>query len=321
MTSGLTVDDKDTSVKNLDLEGFANLFGIEPAQMPEDCVRMIAQQDFRYRHFSKEERDALILSVMKRIDTDSIVAGPDRKDKWEKGWQENLDQFINKKFAADALVPKYLRPGQPVRLFQDYVQPMTEDFEVRWLRVFTRWLFQTYFRPYDAVYEFGCGSGINVEHMASIFPDKKLFGMDWAQSSVNIVNGLSKVYGPRVTGRTFDFFHPDRELRIAANSAVMTLGALEQTGQRYEEFVRYLVDSKPALCVTVEPTIEWYDPNNLTDYLAIKFHQRRGYWQGFIDLLNDYQKKGRVQILKTKRSYFGSLLVEGYSQTVWRVLE
>ena len=77
---------------------------------------------------------------------------------------------------------------------------------------------------------------------------------------------------------------------------------------------------RPALCVHVEPIVEWYDARTPFDEAARAFHKARGYWEGFPWRLHLLDQAGRIEILKQKRSGFGSLYLEGYSQIVWRPL-
>jgi hypothetical protein len=306
--------------RKLELADFARLFATTTDDFPKECVRLVRENDFVYRQPRGGARDDLVLSVLKKIALPELtVAGDDgAKARWERGWLENLHSFAGKRFEPSALVPKYFRKNQAVRLNQDYVIPRDPRFELNWYRVFTRWLFQKYFRGIDVIYEFGCGSGINVATLAEIFPEKKIVGLDWTRASKKIIDKLAKVHGWNVEGRIFDFFKPDRTLELAENSAVLTIAALEQTGRRYEPFLSYILKAAPSICVNIEPICEWYDESNLVDYLAIMFHRRRGYWENFPKRLKELEKGGKVEILKSKRSYFGSLFIEAYSQIIWR---
>lgn len=306
--------------RKLGLGDFAVLFGTKTSDFPKDCVRLIRENDFSYRELRRSERDNVILMVLKGVvSPDLTVAGDEgARARWEKGWSENLRSLTSVDFDPSSLVPKYIRPSQAVRLNQNYVMPRDAQFEFNWYRVFTRWLFGKYFRSVDTVYEFGCGSGINVATLAQMFPEKKIVGLDWTLASKKIIGKLAKVHGWDVEGRVFDFFRPDRSLELGENSGVLTIGALEQTGRRYESFLNYLLKASPAICVNIEPICEWYDENNIVDYLAIMFHRRRGYWENFPNRLNELESEGKIVTLKTKRSYFGSLFIEGYSQSIWR---
>ncbi len=308
--------------ETLGVEDFAGLFGTSVDALRGHCQTLIAQSDFRYRTLFGRERDQVLLDVLKQVDSGQFtVAGKERKKQWEKGWAENLESFREHDRDFSKLVPKYIRSHQPARLNQNYVIPVDPNFELNWYEIFQHWLFTAFFKEAKVVYEFGCGSGINLAKLARLYPDKRYVGLDWAAPSTEIVDEMARVYGWNMKGRLFDFFHPDESLKIEEGSIVFTVGALEQTGRNYEAFLQYLLRGSEALCVNIEPIVEWYDQTNLVDYAAIRFHTQRKYWEGFPNRLKELDRAGRVEILKMKRSYFGSLFVEGYSQTIWRPLE
>ena len=303
----------------LTLEDFARLFGTTIDGISPECRLLIDQHDFQYRPLTQNERDDVLLEVLKRIESEQFsLAGKAGKERWEKGWAENRDGFLKGSRDPAELIPKYIRPGQHVRIDQQYAKTPDPNFELNWYEIFRLWLFQTYLADIETVYEFGCGSGFNLAALAKLYPSKKYYGLDWAQASVDIANELGKTYGWDMHGLLFDFFAPDRDIRIKENSAILTIGALEQTGTDYGAFLEYLLDSCPKLCIHIEPIIEWYDENNLVDYTGIRFLQKRKYWSGFPKQLEELERKGRAEIVKSKRSYFGSLYVEGYSQIIWR---
>jgi hypothetical protein len=308
--------------RSLTIEHFSKLFGTSASEIPRECQRLIKEKDFRYRNLEGKERDGAILSVLKRIASKELTVAGDSgaRERWEKGWGENLSALEGGGNNLRSLNPRYIRPNPTLRLDQNYIKSSDPEFELNWYEIFSRWLFLKYLSDVDAIYEFGCGSGINVAALARLFPKKKIVGLDWAMSSKRIIERLAENYGWNVEGRVFDFFHPAKTLRLPPNSAVLTIGALEQTGTRYEPFLKYLVDSSPAICVNIEPICEWYDPENLIDHLAIMFHKRRGYWENFPGFLHALESRRKVEILKTKRSFFGSEFIEGYSQTIWRPL-
>lgn len=301
------------------MDDFARLFGVPTDALPASCRALIASGDFQYRSLTREERDRVLLDVLRRIDSGQFTtAGEAGKPRWEKGWAENLDGFRKSGADLSQLVPKYIRPHQAVRLDQDYVMPSDAHFELRWFEVFQQWLFATYFRDAQVVCEFGSGSGINLAALAALYPDKRYIGLDWAVSATEIVEEMARAYGWNMRGERFDFFHPERGVAIDKGATVFTVGALEQTGRNHEAFLAYLLDRSPSLVVNIEPIVEWYDESQLVDYAAIRFHRQRNYWEGFPARLQQLEAEGKVEILKAKRSFFGSLYLEGYSQLIWR---
>lgn len=303
----------------LTITDFADLFGTTPDELPQACVDMIDKGNWAYTPFSQPERDKLILDFLLRIrDRQFSFVTEGDKTRWIEGWGENLEGFDQSNGDIDALLPKYIRPNMPVRLLGDFVKTEDPYFEKHWYEVFREWLFLTYFKEFDHIFEFGCGSGFNVARLSEMYPDAVVHGLDWALPSVQIVEKLRTKNGLNTQGHLFDFFEPDENIEIPPNSVVLTIGALEQTGYRNSKFLDFLVDKRPALVVHIEPTFDWYDESSLIDYLAITAHELRNFWRGYHEKLHQLEEQGRVNILKTKRADFGSLVLEGYSQTIWQ---
>lgn len=305
--------------RRLSLPDFARLFGTVSRDIPQSTQSMIRRYDFGYRYLTRQQRDEVILTVLKRTSSPALTVAGDKGawSRWERGWSENLSEFARSRNMA-RLVPKYIRRGQPLRLFGDYATPSQKDFELNYFRILRKWLFEKYLERVESVYEFGCGTGYNLAALAKIYPDKNLFGLDWSKASIKIVNSLSRIYGWKMHGLPFDFSAPNTSLDIKPNSAIMTFTALEQTGTKYGKFLRFLMKKKPAICIHVEPIVEWYDQHDLLDYLAIVFHKRRHYLEGFVPELMRLKSREKLEILKLQRSHFGSLYTDGYSQVIWK---
>lgn len=298
---------------------FARSFGITEAELFPAVLELIGRFDFRFQTLDRAERDQVILDILQKIDTNAFSkVGEHRKDVWEKSWSENLNEFATKGFALEKLVPRFVRPNPIVRFQKDFVRAQDPQFEYRYFSVFRHWLYLKYLQDAQTVYEFGCGSGYNLVALAEVYPKMKIFGLDWAESSVNLVNLIAKNHGLDLTGRRFDFFAPDETLKLEPRSVALTMCALEQVGPRFEEFLQYLLRQSPQLCINMEPTLELYDSTNLVDYTAIRYHTHRQYLNGFLTRLRQLAAEGRIEILKEQRLQFGSLYHEGYTYVVWR---
>lgn len=305
--------------ESLELKDFARLFGITVDDFDDECRELIAKTDFRYTKVSPEKCDEIILQIIKKIDSGQLKrAGKEGKDRWEKGWSENLQDFIASEYDLAELVPKYVRPNQVLRLYCDYVMPSDAQFELNFFAVLRLWLFKEYLKEFDSIYEFCCGTGYNLPILARLFPEKELYGLDWPNASIEIVNLIGRKLGMKITGYLFDMFSPDYKLEIAENSAIMTIGGLEQLGKDHQAFVQFLIEKVPKLCIHVEPICELYDENNLVDYLAIKFHKARNYLTNFLINLQRLESENRIEIIKTQRVHFGSLYHDGWSLVIWR---
>ncbi len=306
-------------IYKLVLNDFARLLRTSPKAIPRECRDLINKFDFRYRKINQLQRNQIMLSVLRRLDSNELPkSGKRNKARWEKGWSENLKDFIEHNYNIEKLVPRYVRSNQPMRLYGDYIIPLDPHFEINWYTIFRIWFFSEYLKEAAAIYEFGCGSGYNLPILAKLFPEKELHGLDWVVASRKIVNKLAQRYGYNMKGHLFDMFSPDEKLNFKANSAVLTMGGLEQLGENYKKFLRYLLQKKPLVYIHMEPFIELYNQDSLFDYLAIKFHKKRRYLGNYLASLKKLEAKNKIKIIKINRVSLGSLYQEGYSFVVWK---
>jgi len=279
-------------MKSLNVEDFANSFGTTINGFSNELMTLISNMDFRYHVYEGKARDQLILKILKAIDNDrQLVGAEERKDVWLKGWEENLNSFIENEFDFEALTPKFIRKDRPVRYNGQYIQPNNTSFELDFNTIFRSWLFQNYFSEYENIYEFGCGTGFNLVLLDKLLPGRSLHGLDFVKSSVDLINLIGEKKDINLKGHLFDMVTPDENLEIAENSAVFTFGAIEQLASKYENFIDFLIDRKPRLCAHIEPTVELYNEDELIDYLSIKFHKKRGYTEGLLPYLQELEKK------------------------------
>jgi len=268
-----------------------------------------------YRVLEGEDEQAVIDLLTTLIPTLNCAGTIDR---WEKGWQENLEAFRKSGDVAD-LRPKYIRKHQPLRLNGEFIRARDPDAEAKWYEQFFAGIADKWLAGHDRIFEFGCGSCHNVAWLAKHFPKAHIYGLDWAQSTMEIVNEL-RLHGIAVGGEErFDFFKPTSSYNVAG-AAIFTVGALEQTGLRWRPFLDWLRKMKPAICVHIEPFVEWYDSANPVDRTAIAAHDARGFLRDFAPVLTFLHDQGVVEILHQERTGFGSLWIEGYSQLIWRPL-
>lgn len=301
-------------MKNLRLCDFQSLLG---GTLPKTCIDMIETHDWSYETIEGAELNSLVADILGRVALKnfSLVKTSDNS-RWIKGWSENLAAYKASGNIKD-LEPKYVRSGLPLRLFGRFIKPNDPDFEKHWYRLFQEYIFRSHLDKASTIYEFGCGSGINVALLAEMYPDKKIVGLDWAQPSGEICDEIGR-RGGNVEGRLFNFFDPDCDLLFDKNSAVFTFGALEQTSDRWGSFIEFLLSRRPELCVFIEPIYEWYDPINLGDWLAMRVHDTRGFMKGLRPYVHALVRDGDALMVRDKRAWFGSLLLEGYSQLIFK---
>lgn len=308
-------------IYNFELKDFAGFFGTTVEDIPEVCRKIIKKNDFRYCRVSTLKQTKLMGEINKRIDGDYFfIAGKKAKPIWQKRWLSQLKNFVAEDFQASALIPKYVK--KPVhdtycRFDRGFIAPLDENFELNWKRVFKYWLFGKYLKNVDHIYEFGCGTGINMAILAELFPQKKLHCSDWVDSSKKIAEHMSKQYNWNVSGHVFDMFHPDSKLKIEKNSAFLTFASLEQMGTEYKEFIKFAVKNRVDLFVNVEPIEELFDKTIPLDALAVKFINKRHYLSNYLTYLRCLQANGKIKIQKIQRIYPGSFYQE-LSYIVWR---
>ena len=303
------------------LQDFADSFGTTVEDIPVVCRELIKNGNFWYSIPKGSERDDIILGVLKRIDEDKqIIGAEERKTIWENGWAESLEEFKSSNYDPKTLVPKFIRKDQIIRFKQDYIIPSSPTFELDYMNVFRLWLFDKYFKDCDPIYEFGCGTGFNLLVLSKLFPEKVLKGSDFVPSSVELVNQMGKTYNLNLTGFLFDMIIPDTSIKLEKGSGIFTFGAVEQLASKFDPFLQYILDQTPKICVHIEPTLELYDETNLVDYLALKFYRKRGYTQGFLSRLRELEAQNKIELIKVKRLYFGSLYLEGYMYIIWRII-
>ena len=216
--------DNSQNWKYLDKSDFESIFALE---VPDEAAALINQLDLGYRFLTREERDSQILKTLCILDEPLVSSGPKRLEAWEKGWEQNLQDYIVSNYDEAALLPYYYRRGQTImRLRGDYILPKSPHFEAHFLSVLQVIIAHAYFRNVSSIYEFGCGPGHNLLAFGRIVPGKTYHGLDWASASGKIFSladsRANKAHpGNRFYGHLVDLFHPDPEFHVDPDSAFL----------------------------------------------------------------------------------------------------
>lgn len=304
---------------HLSPDDLARLFGAERNDILQSCAPHLETHDWAYRRLTPVERDRMIVTALDKTDRDRDAAtGEDRREAWQSGWSENLEAYTASG-RLDDLVPRYIRPGETIRLLGDYAQPRNPDFVREYTRMYRAWLVDRYFADATEIYEYGCGPGSHTTYLAERLR-VPVCGLDWVQASVDILNEVRRRNELPVRGRLFDFFNPDPDVVPGPGAVVLTFGALEQVERRFGAFLDHLLNARPLRCVHVEGFDELYDPASLLDALALRYHRCRGYLSGFLTELRTLQEAGRIVIETVHRQRFGTRFNDTFSLVVWRPL-
>lgn len=277
--------------------------------------------DIRCRKMNQAERDGWIRRMVQALVEESPSrAGKSRQGDWETGWGQNLAAFREDP-TFESILPKYFGKYPVLRFCGDLVVPDGPGCEYAMLSALQYWLFHRWLADAPSVYEFGCGTGHNLFRVREVNPTARLYGCDWAASSNELIaamaeNGLLGDLAPM----RFDLFRPDRSRKLDSGAAVYTMAALEQVGTEFGPFLDFLIESRPSVCLHIEPVAELLNQERLMDYLSVRYFEKRGYLRGFLDELRRREAAGQLEILKAARTNVGSLFIEGYSAVVWRPL-
>ncbi len=303
-------------MKKINLKDLEKSYGVE--SFSSDFANSLEKANLSYEELSADEARQVASDITQKIDAEQFTkVGQHRENIWRDAWEDVWLAFEKSGYDIAELDPKFMSAAPIIRLNQRFVKALNPRFELAFFALFRNWLFETYLKEIDHVFEFGCGSVFNLAALAQLYPQKKLTGLDWAPASQKIAKALAGHHQMNLVGRRFDFFNPDVSLEIPDNSAVMTFCALEQIGGNFGQILDFILSKKPKIVLHMEPTIEYYDPENTTDALAIRYHKWREYLDGYYTRLRALEVEGKIKILKSKRLYFGSLYHESYSCHVW----
>jgi cyclopropane fatty-acyl-phospholipid synthase-like methyltransferase len=186
--------------------------------------------------------------------------------------------------------------------------------------VLRRLIFDMFLSESSTIAEPGCGTGINLLLMAEQFPHARFIGCDWAQPSCDILAEMARQTGRSIEGHIFNMLTASGwdGAGIDANTAVVTVHAMEQLGPRWQAFADFLCRRRPSLCLHIEPLLELYDADSAFDDRARRYHSKRNYLTGFYPYVVELVRAGQATLLAARRVRFGGLHHEAYSILAWR---
>jgi hypothetical protein len=276
---------------------------------------------FELKRVEGVERDTLILQIIDMIyHTPLKESGAHRQAEWEIGWGENLEK-LKVSENASSLVPGYFSVNPICRLGSELYRANSPAVEPALLRVLQIDLLKKFSPNASHVYEFGCGSGNNLFNIREALPGIEITGLDWARSSQAIISQMiKKGLLDHVASKYFNFFEPDYTFDLLPGSTVLTCASLEQIGDKWEAFLKYLLNKSPKIIINIEPISELLDLDNLLDRLSCEYGKRRKYLHGYYGGLLDLARQNKINILHSGRSALGSKYINGYSIVIWEVL-
>lgn len=298
----------------LTLKDFAEMMGEKQDLMPKECSDLISSFCFEYQELESHEIDQVTSEILEKINN----SGHRSRAGWKEFWSKHLEQFVKSNYSIDQITPAFLNLKRVIRFRGTYIMPSDDKFELNFMALVRYYLFNKYLKNIDSIYEFGCGSGLNLIGLHKLFPRKTMHGLDWTEECKEIVDLIAKKHSYNISSHVFDMLSPDYDLNIPPRSAFLTVDGLEGLGTEFEPFLEFVLDKNPGICINIEPLIELYDNTGSNDDLAIEFHQRRGYLKGFVPRLQNLKNQRKIEILEQRRILFGSKYHEGYSFIIWK---
>lgn len=283
-----------------------------------------SKMSFNFKTLSSQERREVLDIIRSELAGGRFLrSGPERASQWSEGWSENLKHLLDSEVKDfSSLIPKYFGKYPFVRLEGRHVKvPLHEGMESSLLSFLVDSLLH-FFRKnlqITQVWEFGCGTGHHLLRIRRNHPDLKLVGLDWAESSQQLISAIaSETNDSELSGINFDFFNPREDLDPGEAAVFLTVAALEQIGDKHEPFLSFVLSKSPDLVIHVEPIAELLGSSD-EEQLSIQYFRARNYLSGYLYALKRLESQGRIEILAAERTGLGSFFIEGYSVVVWRV--
>jgi SAM-dependent methyltransferase len=296
----------------------SKLFKTNLIEIKKFCFKQLKNK-IKFRYLSQKEKNLVVIKVINKIIHDKqIIASKGRKQEWHDGWNEALRSYSKTK-NSKFLIPKFYtaRENKIFRLGGEFIKAKTPMFEVRMLNIFRNWYFKKYFSKVKNIYEFGAGTGHNLLELSKIFPDKNIYGSDFVKPAVDLLKLIAKKNKINLKVFQFDMSAPNKNIKILKKSGLFTAGALEQLSGNIYKFINYILSQKPEIVIHIEPVADFYSKRQLVDYLGHSFQAKRKYTNNLLSYLKELEENKKIKIIKSCKSPFGSLMMEGHNLIVW----
>jgi len=260
--------------------------------------------DNTYREIIKDsdEEQVIIHNIINHIN--DLKAKP-TQNQWNDIWSSTTN------------IPEWFNNQQRIYRFNNgFITTQNNFLEKDIVDYLRTYIYRKYLHKNTWLIEFGCGSGHNLDHFVDLGYSKfNIYGSDFARSA------LQKLESRGIASFYFDMYNSEYEelpevLKFYPKDCIVfTCGAMEQLGNQFGHFYNLLLKMNAGLYIHIEPLIELYDQDNTLDKLAIQYHHKRQYLNGFLDRL---QISNRINILECTRTTFGTLYNEGYNILIWQ---
>ena len=305
--------------KRLTADDIASFSDISPHEVKTEFGEE-SPLKFYYRVLSDDEQSRVTSKIHDELEQTTLaVSGENDSSRWESGWTEILRLIQISNFEPELLKPQYFK-YDILRLNRKFIQVSDIDFEYNLFTLLRKIIFKKYLSQYSKIIEFGCGTGGNLYILRNLFPEAFLMGCDWTKSSQKILEIISRNVSKQIEGERFNMLTLEgkENIPLDMNTAVITIHSMEQLANSFQPILNYFLSQKPGIVFHLEPILELYDPEDPFDDLAIQYHKRKNYLNGYLPALEELEQKKLIKIIQKNRFCFGNMFEEQYSLIVWK---
>jgi hypothetical protein len=273
---------------------------------------IVLSQELNLEELNNNELNDYILFNLKSIDTAEAV-GMHRKEVWSKGWSgdgiyKSNDQYNN--------LPYYFYKNKFVRFNNKVYRDINGFGEFHLLRILQNLKLNIAIKNinFNSIIEYGCGTGHNIEFFKKILGNKyEYYGADWVESSIE--NLIRNQITRKENSFVVNYFDNKTYRGPKNNYLAVTVASLEQTGDKFKEFINYLIKNESCVgAIHIEPIKELLNRTNKLEDLSYKYMEKRNYLSGFLE----YLKGADIQIIDVDDKSIGSTFIQGYQSVVWK---
>ncbi|WP_196599563.1 hypothetical protein [Pectinatus frisingensis] len=183
---------------------------------------------------------------------------------------------------------------------------------------------KTYLKNVNSLIELGAGYGAIILKLAQQMRKENVnvnyFAGEYTENGLKALELLSKRAGINIKTGKCDFFKltADDIFKSASKPIIYTSYALMYIPELQSDFVEYILSLNPVMCVNFEPCYEAYDSDSIYGILCRKYIEVNDYNRNLVNILDEAQRKGRIEIVEKRNNVFGNNVLLPISVIAWR---
>ena len=168
------------------------------------------------------------------------------------------------------------------------------------------------------IVELGAGYGSKIINLKKdYFSAHNAYALDFSKNSLNILKFFKKKIKINVGYCDFYSYKINKKF-IPKNSIIFTSYALHYIPNHKEKIIDFFIDLDPRIVIFFEPLYENYTGAKYFSYCR-KYIKQNNYNKNLLELLQKYQKKRKIKIVRIEKNIFGVNPLLPYSVVAWKV--